>query len=294
MAFSKSGVTISNSRSLTDVLRFVLAILVVNGHIWLFYMPESWWQGQFMLGTECVSVFLFLSAYGLINAYGTKGDDYLHGFILHRVGRVLFPLMTTYAVSLPIYAFFMGPIDWSGVWDTLYWGGPYLRFSWYVTEIVVLYLLFYICAKVDVYCHKRGDLLIVLLSGAVLILTTGLFMSRQPVWYINGLPCFILGLWYQRYEAKLIRFLHGWFGKGVAILVIVLFVFFFHWSDVTSYMGVMTRYLYEYASLYFVNILFVLTIAYLIGHSLSCENTPPPPPHTNTSKVLYLRPTRYI
>jgi len=228
-----------------------------------------------MLGAECVGVFLFLSAYGLMNNYDKKGGDYLHGFVKHRIGRVIIPLITTYAFSLSVYAVFKAPIDWSLVWETLYWGGPYIRFSWFVSEIVVLYLLFYICAKVDRYRQKKGNLLIVSLSCAVLILTIVLFVSKQPVWYINGLPCFILGLWYQRYEAKVTGFLYGWRGKGIAILVVALFVILFQWSDVTSYMGVMTRYRDEYISLYMTNILYVLVIAYLIGHSLRYENTPP-------------------
>lgn len=275
LCFSKSGEPISKSRSLTDVLRFVFALIVVNGHIWQFYMSESWWQGQFMLGAECVSVFLFLSAYGLMNAYDKKGSDYLHGFAKHRIGRVVLPLLTTYVVSSPVYAIFKEQIEWREVCETLYWGGPYIRFSWYVSEIVVLYLLFYVCAKADTYRNKNGNLLLVSLSCVVLILAIVLFLSKLPVWYINGLPCFILGLWYQRHEAKIIRFLHGWRGKGIGVLVVALFAILFQWSDVVSCLGVMKRYLYEYVSLYLVNLMFVLTIAYVIGHTLSYKNTPP-------------------
>ena len=190
---------ISNQRYLTNTVKFIAALLVVNGHTFMYYsgMPEiSRWIN---IGAQCVSLFLFLSAYGLMCAYQQKGDRYLKGFLTRRLGRILLPLLTAYAIALPVFEIFRGTVDWTDVLLTLYWGGLYLKFSWYVTEILVLYLLFYSCAKLS----KSPKQLMHMLTFAVIALMAVMIATQQPLWYINGLPCFIFGLWYQQYEEKI-------------------------------------------------------------------------------------------
>lgn len=117
---------LSNKRIITDITKFMAALLVVNGHTFMYYsgMPElSCWMN---LGAQCVSLFLFFSAYGLMCAYEKRGEAYLQGFIPRRIGRILIPWVTAYIVSLSVYALFQGTIDWGDVLSTLYWGGPYL------------------------------------------------------------------------------------------------------------------------------------------------------------------------
>ncbi|WP_259317952.1 acyltransferase family protein [Bacteroides stercoris] len=60
------------------------------------------------LATECrfgslsVSIFFFLSGYGLICSYNLKGEKYLKGFLIHRIGKVIIPLLTAYAIYIPL------------------------------------------------------------------------------------------------------------------------------------------------------------------------------------------------
>lgn len=220
---------LSQKRQLTDIIKFITALLVVNGHLFMYYsnMPQlTQWMN---LGAQCVSLFLFFSAYGLMCAYERKGQEYLQGFFTRRICRVLIPLVTAYAVSLPIYAIFKGVIDWQNVFNTLAWGGPYLKFSWYVTEIVVLYVLFYFCAKFS----KSDKGLAYILSVSVVMLMLALFVTRQPVWYINGLPCFILGIWYKRHESDVIAFMDRarW---SVFTVLALFFIVEFQWHYVSA------------------------------------------------------------
>ena len=168
---------IRKQHNLTEIFRFIAALLVVNGHTFMYYsgMPEA--SSWLNLGAQCVSLFLFFSAYGLMCAYEKKGVTYLQGFIPRRIGRILIPLLTAYVISLPIYAVYQGSFDWTNVIGTLYWGGPYLKFSWYVTEIAVLYLLYYGCAK----CSKNASQLGSMLTISVALLMCALFIAHQPV-----------------------------------------------------------------------------------------------------------------
>lgn len=246
---------LSNKRSITDLAKFIAALLVVNGHLFMYYSNAPEVTQWINLGAQCVSLFLFFSAYGLMCAYEKKGEAYLNGFFKKRIGRILIPLFTAYAVSLPLYAIFKGPIDWHNVIRTITWGGPYLKFSWYVTEIAVLYILFYICAKIS----RSVKMSAVCLSAAILLLIFALFVSKQPVWYINGLPCFIIGIWYQQYENQVLAFFnkHRWL---LMSLFIFIFITTFQWHYFRDAVPTLSAWRYEYFAMYLSNIFFVLSI----------------------------------
>ena len=251
---------LSDKRTTTDITKFIAALLVVNGHTFMYYsgMPEvARWLN---LGAQCVSLFLFFSAYGLMCAYEKKGDAYLQGFLPRRIGRILIPLVTAYVLSLAVYALFQGAIDWGDVLSTLYWGGPYLKFSWYVTEIAILYSLFYACAR----HNKSSKQLAMSLSVAVLLLVTLMFATRQPSWYLNGLPCFVLGIWYQRYEKQLIRIVEK-HRSVLQIGLLLCFLVFFQWRFVRNASPVLSAYRYEYVAMYLSNLFFVSLIIICIN-----------------------------
>lgn len=251
---------LSNNRKITDIAKLIAALLVVNGHTFMYYsgmLEASRWLN---LGAQCVFLFLFFSAYGLICAYENKGESYLQGFIPRRIGRILIPLVTAYAISLPVYAVFCGPIDWQNVLETLYWGGPYLKFSWYVTEIAVLYLAFFGCAK----CSKNTSRLATLLTLFVIFLMGVLFVTHQPVWYINGLPGFIIGIWFQRYEKYIISVMES---RKMLLLIgaFLCFILLFQWRFVKEAIPALSAYRYEYAAMYLSNIFFVVAVIGIIN-----------------------------
>lgn len=257
---------LSNKRQITDIVKFLLALLVVNGHLFMYYSGKPDIAQWVNLGAQCVSLFLFFSAYGLMCAYEKKGKDYLKGFFSRRIVKVLIPLVTAYAVSLPVYSVFKGQIDWYNVLTTITWGGPYLKFSWYVTEIVVLYVLFYLSAKLS----KSESSLAWILSIAVCLLIVILFVTKQPVWYINGLPCFLFGIWFQRYEKSIATF----FSKTACMLIPVLLIAFFveyQWHYIRDAVPALSAWRYEYLAMYASNFFFVLlavTIMELLPDSL--------------------------
>lgn len=70
-------IKLSQKRSLCDWVRYIAALLIVNGHLFLFYNPESILTPYMNLGACCVSIFFFFSGYGLMTSYERKGDAYL-------------------------------------------------------------------------------------------------------------------------------------------------------------------------------------------------------------------------
>lgn len=251
-----SSKSLCDNRQVTDVAKFIAALLVVNGHLFAYNVGGEW-ACELSLGSQCVGLFLFLSAYGLMSAWERKGITYLDGFLTRRLERVVIPLVTAYAISLPVYAFCIGPVDWMEVLTTLYWGGPYLQFSWYVTEIVVLYLLFFLSAKMF---PKH-------LALCLSFMTVGfwgvLLAFKQPLWYILGLPCFIMGIVFQRYESKVMEFISG-NRRWIILPFIGLFFIEFQWHYVAESVEFLSKYRYQYIANYMSDILFVVVIAYIM------------------------------
>lgn len=248
---------LNEKRQFTEIVKFVTALFVVNGHLFLFGGGPHAWAQEMNIGPLCVSLFLFLSGYGMMCSYERKGEAYFKGFLTHRLGRVILPLVTAYIVTLPIYRVVRGTIDWHTVFSTLYWGGPFLQFSWYVTEIIILYLFFYVTMKSSM--NKQNK--IYTLTFVVLLMMVVLFVARQPIWYIESLPAFVIGVWFQRYERTIYtKILTGAKKINIVILLSLGFLITFHWHFVAERIPVLSAFRYQYASYYIMNIVFIILI----------------------------------
>lgn len=255
---------LNRKRPLTDLAKFIAALLVVNGHLMIFGGAPDALATELNLGTLCVSLFLFFSGYGLMTSYAAKGQAYFHKFIRHRIGRVVLPLLTAYLVTLPVYRIFAGPIDWMKVLETVGWGGPYLRFSWYVTEIIGLYLLFYLTMRPT---FLAVNVKVTILSVCIAIVMGTLAVLQQPLWYIVSLPAFVIGIWFQRYEELILRTTKGFRIVSTLLLSAALLVTF-RWDFIAQRVEALSMYRYQYVSYYSVNVVFILlAIILLIGIS---------------------------
>lgn len=191
-------------------------------------------------------------------SYERKGDIYFKRFLSHRLGRVILPLITAYILTLPVYRIVVGVIDWHTVFSTFYWGGPFLRYSWYVTEIIILYLFFYAIMRLPM--NKRHK--IYTLTFAVFLMMGLLIVTKQPIWYIESLPAFIIGFWFQRYEKKIcnVFLMEGVKKIGIVILLSLALLITFHWHFVAEHIQMLSAFRYQYVSYYIMNIVFVILI----------------------------------
>lgn len=258
---------LSARRGTTELVKFIASLLVVNGHWFLFEAKLLEWAKELNVGALCVSLFLMFSGYGLSCAYMSKGDEYLKGFIRHRLGRIILPLVTAYTVSLLVYGLIKGSIDWHNVLTTLYWGGPYLKYSWYVTEIAVLYLIFLVTMRVGKSIMSK----MVMLTSVVILLIALLVITRQPIWYIISLPTFLVGLWLPFIEGKIRVISKPKVIMAAVTLSLLLFVFF-RWTDITSGIECLSAFRYEYISMYAVNVVFVVMLLLVLKLSQNITN----------------------
>lgn len=244
-------------RNLTDSVKMIAAIAVVVCPLFTFYMHHPAWAAESQFGSLSVSIFFFLSGYGLICSYSLKGKKYLEGFCIHRISKIIIPLLTAYIIYIPILRLINHTGGIIEAIQRLFSSNPLLPYSWYVTEITLLYLLFYLVMRF-IPRYKLPAL-----SLAIVFMLAGMLLAGLPHWWINASPCFIIGLWYYKYEHPIMNQMNK-VKKQHFITLILLFLCTYRLDIVQDHIQILSRWRYTYASFYLVNILFILLVLYIL------------------------------
>ncbi len=243
-------------RNLTDSVKMIAAIAVVVCHLFTFYMHHPAWAAESQFGSLSVSIFFFLSGYGLMCSYSLKGKKYLEGFCIHRISKIIIPLLTAYIIYIPILRLINHTGGIIEAIQRLFSSNPLLPYSWYVTEITLLYLLFYLVMRF-IPRYKLPAL-----SLAIVFMLAGMLLAGLPHWWINASPCFIIGLWYYKYEHPIMNQMNK--VKNSISTLILLFLCTYRLDIVQDHIQILSRWRYTYASFYLVNILFILLVLYIL------------------------------
>lgn len=243
-------------RNLTDIVKWVAAVAVVIYHLCIFYMHSPTLATELRFGSLSVSIFFFLSGYGLIYSYSLKGEKYLKSFLVRRMSKITIPLLTAYAIYIPLLRIINNREGVKEAILSLFSFEPLLPYSWYVTEIILLYLFFYITMR---FIPKYK---LIILSLTITCMMIGLLLAKQPHWWVNATPCFIIGIWYYQYECAIMKYMRKirfWH----LLLLILLFFCIYRLDIIQNNIQSLSRWRYTYASYYIVNYLFIILAVYI-------------------------------
>ena len=198
-------------------IKGLLAVIIILDHL-SFSLQTSALDLFRVLGPPAVSLFLAFSAYGLQKSYSRKGSAYLKGFFRKRIWKVLFPALLA---TLLYYLILWNPnrsmlLDFK---NTFLHGSPPLPQLWFVIEIIVFYLFFWVSYKL---LGEKG--LIGLVLGAFLIFAYTYSAGFGRNWWITVLA-FPTGAFVSKYERPLFAFCERSIIHWIAI-EIVLGLFF--------------------------------------------------------------------
>lgn len=201
------------------VLKALMALIIVADHMANFYgVAALRWFIEF--GAPIVSVFFFISGYGLQVSYARKGDFYLDSFFSRRFLKVLVP----YILATFLYCVLLWSPDqfrWESFTSLLTEGKTILPFSWYVIEILVFYLFFYISYR---YFHDAWSLIILLTLVLALMYAT-FRLQYGNAWWISSLA-FPTGILFAKWEKRIYAILEGRPARYGLSLILLLSVFF--------------------------------------------------------------------
>lgn len=186
----------------TAALKGILAICVLLCHT----IPASKvFYGNILspligsLGYLSVSVFFFLSGYGIMTQYSIKKEKYLHSFLKRRVLSIY--LLTVFLIAIYwIFHRLLGQNDpLYSIISSFLIGNTIVSNGWYLQVIVLFYLIWYLC----VYFIRIPKLRSVALGGAIILyMFAAALLFSGSTWYECSLS-FILGMLFQQNRERI-------------------------------------------------------------------------------------------
>lgn len=182
-------------RDNSTLLKGILSIMIVLLHSWKNYIVDSFW------GIVIVSIFMFITGYGLMSSYKKKGKSYLDGFLHHRLLKLLPPLVIATVVYMAIWGV-------SGHGTIVQWvdkfiqtGIPPIGATWYVFSVIFYYLFFYVAMMIGRTIFSKVVIL-TLLSFLFIGCVKHVFMW-DDFWWCSSFA-FLVGVVYQQVEGILL------------------------------------------------------------------------------------------
>lgn len=272
------GKPISEQREQSQLLKFVASLMVVLGHETMFYcdFPPIVVK-ETSYGQLCVAFFLFMSGYGLAFAAmnRSKGKPLTWGWLGKRLLKLLVPALTATLLYMAVRLCCGMEVDWEHLLKWWFVSDVNLRYGWYVTEILLLYILFFLC-----HHWWSGHRAFLLMDVGICIAILLLLITAQPVWYIMGLPCFMLGSWIARWEHRNKHEAYRQCSEvgvpevGIKMLmsmVAILFLLAIRFDWVQKEIPALDKWRYMYLSFYLADVLFVLLMGYLLMRLPVCK-----------------------
>jgi len=126
----------------TSGLRGFLALGIIFHHLSPWVTTGSEFSNFSYMGAYIVSIFFFLSAYGLYNQNENK-KNYLDKFLVTRLSKILLPFFAVSLIYL-LYRFVDGQLLDLNFFISLFKNGSTIIFNgWFVNVIILLYIFFY-------------------------------------------------------------------------------------------------------------------------------------------------------
>lgn len=228
-----------------DTLKGIAIIGVFVGHCNKEFLGIFLYKFLCSIGLFSVSLFFFISGYGLMYGYNKK-NNFKDTFISKRI----IPILINYLIVVIIYYF----INNYNITIQNILLCSYIPFSWYILSILCLYIMFY--ASIIITKKNYNVILFVSLFLISFISVTYCFDKSLPYPYLGGwqMISFIIGM--ITYESSKIKLL---LKKNIVIIGLV-FIFFLLWSYMLCYKYINYHLLSFNVCEYIVSYIFPLTV----------------------------------
>ena len=203
----------------TNGLKGFLALGIVFHHLTHWVTTGEEFSNFGYMGTYIVSVFFFLSGYGLY-VQNERKENYLDNFLVKRLSRILIPFIFISSIYL-IYRSINGQALTTSFFMNLFKKGSTVIYNgWFVDIIILMYVFFYISFKI--FSNRTVAILVnILLIGGYIILAIKLGYGFW--WYNSSLP-FALGLIWAKYNKKIDKMLNDYYFVGIILATCLLFM----------------------------------------------------------------------
>lgn len=203
-------------KSKTTLLKAILPILILLHHL-NGLTSLSWLKPFGIVGIAVVSIFFFVSGYGVLASYQNRGKTYIDHFITQRMPAVIFPYLLTLCVYLAYRQIISGGAISEYLATTNF--TDWLPYSWFVIELIIFYLFYWAIFRIIKIDDKRKMLV---LTVSVVITYVLMLALDLPIYFWRSTPALALGIVY-RWREKQISQMGS---KKMMLCLIVSFLLF--------------------------------------------------------------------
>lgn len=206
------------NRDTTNALRGYAILGVMIHHMVLKMSSASILLPFRLVGYLCVSLFFFLSGYGLYQAARKRGDAYTHGFLQKRLTAVYIPaVFAQFLYMVVLVLVFHRRMTVPACLEGLFVLYPLDTNQWYILAALYHYLMFWLSLK---YLQKWKYRILLLLAAALAYLAFCVAMGLPKNWFDTSF-CFVIGVAFAAYGRKAFF----WLRRTAVVLPVLLAVF---------------------------------------------------------------------
>lgn len=200
-------------------LKGFLALGIIFHHLSQWVTTGSEFSNFAYMGTYIVSIFFFLSGYGLYYQNEHK-PNYMSGFLYKRLSRIFVPFLFISLIYL-VYRVANGQvIDIEYFINLFVKGSTIIINGWFVNIIILMYLLFYVSFKLFKKSEVAIFINLLLILGYIFI---AIKLNYGFWWYNSSLP-FAVGLLWAKYKNRIDSFVNNHYFALLILFTILLFI----------------------------------------------------------------------
>ena len=177
-----------------------------------------------------VGIFFFLSAFGIIRSYKSKGNKFLLKLIFVNCIKLF---LISFVINLLIYlVYHQGQFETTDLLLRLFNLDVFNDFNrmnrhgWYIPTIIGMYLIFalvfYLCSKLK--SEKKFYIAGFILAFISIAFRLGAIIADKGGMYTREMPCFAIGCIYAMYYDKINKLFNKYFLQGLILLVIAVII----------------------------------------------------------------------
>ena len=203
----------------TSGLRGFLALGIIFHHISPLVKTGEEFSNFSYMGTYIVSIFFFLSAYGLY-VQNESRENYLDNFLVKRLSKIIVPFFIISLIYM-FYRFVNGQlIDLNFFINLFKQGSTIIYNGWFVDIIILMYIFFYLSFKL----FQNKFLSIVLNTIFIICYICLAIKLGYNFWWYNSVLAFAIGLIWAKNQNKIDRVLEKYYFIVIVLVTVLLFV----------------------------------------------------------------------
>ena len=203
----------------TSGLRGFLALGIIFHHLSQLVKTGEEFSNFSYMGTYIVSIFFFLSAYGLY-VQNESRENYLDNFLVKRLSKIIVPFFIISLIYM-FYRFVNGQlIDLNFFINLFKQGSTIIYNGWFVDIIILMYIFFYLSFK-----FFQNKFLSIVFNTIFIICYICLAIKLgYNFWWYNSVLAFAIGLIWAKNQNKIDRFLEKYYFIVIVLVTVLLFV----------------------------------------------------------------------